>query len=163
MLESAVECWKHTLGWELWKLAKSISKAGEIMGHFKPAENPISPQHSRYMLGRKETWPNTPGNIFPVIEIFRTIGISWHTRDLKKFCSKGFCQPNTSENLGATVKLHSDQVTSSQLGSSPKIQRTFLEVLTTAQYITWRWRLKHRKNCECCPGHYLIVDHYSSI
>ena len=22
---------------------------------------------------------------------------------------------------------------------------------------------KHRKNCECCPGHYLIVDHYSSI
>ena len=24
-------------------------------------------------------------------------------------------------------------------------------------------RKKHRKNCECCPGHYLIVDHYSSI
>ena len=23
--------------------------------------------------------------------------------------------------------------------------------------------LKHRKNCECCPGHYLIVNHYSSI
>ena len=23
--------------------------------------------------------------------------------------------------------------------------------------------LKHRKNCECCPGHHLIVDHYSSI
>ena len=22
---------------------------------------------------------------------------------------------------------------------------------------------KHRKNCECCPGHHLIVDHYSSI
>ena len=22
---------------------------------------------------------------------------------------------------------------------------------------------KHRKNCECCPGHYLTVDHYSSI
>ena len=22
---------------------------------------------------------------------------------------------------------------------------------------------KHRKNCECCPGHYLIVDHYSSF
>ena len=22
--------------------------------------------------------------------------------------------------------------------------------------------LKHRKNCECCPGHYLIVNHYSS-
>ena len=22
---------------------------------------------------------------------------------------------------------------------------------------------KHRKNCECCPGHYLIVIHYSSI
>ena len=21
---------------------------------------------------------------------------------------------------------------------------------------------KHRKNCECCPGHHLIVDHYSS-
>ena len=23
--------------------------------------------------------------------------------------------------------------------------------------------MKHRKNCECCPGHYLIVNHYSSI
>ena len=23
--------------------------------------------------------------------------------------------------------------------------------------------LKHRKNCECCPGHYLIVNHYSSM
>ena len=22
---------------------------------------------------------------------------------------------------------------------------------------------KHCKNCECCPGHYLIVNHYSSI
>ena len=22
---------------------------------------------------------------------------------------------------------------------------------------------KHRKNCECCPGHHLIVNHYSSI
>ena len=24
-------------------------------------------------------------------------------------------------------------------------------------------KYKHRKNCECCPGHYLIVNHYSSI
>ena len=22
---------------------------------------------------------------------------------------------------------------------------------------------KHRKNCECCPGHYLIVSHFSSM
>ena len=22
---------------------------------------------------------------------------------------------------------------------------------------------KHRKNCECCPGHYLIVNHYDVI
>ena len=22
---------------------------------------------------------------------------------------------------------------------------------------------KHRKNCECCPGHYLIVNHYTSM
>ena len=22
---------------------------------------------------------------------------------------------------------------------------------------------KHRKNCECCPGHYLIVNHYFSM
>ena len=25
----------------------------------------------------------------------------------------------------------------------------------------WRIKRKHRKNCECCPGHYLIVNHYS--
>ena len=25
------------------------------------------------------------------------------------------------------------------------------------------YKRKHRKNCECCPGHYLIVNHYSSI
>ena len=30
--------------------------------------------------------------------------------------------------------------------------------------ILWqKYEEKHRKNCECCPGHYLIVDHYSSI
>ena len=23
--------------------------------------------------------------------------------------------------------------------------------------------IKHRKNCECCPGHYLNVSHYSSM
>ena len=23
--------------------------------------------------------------------------------------------------------------------------------------------IKHRKNCECCPGHYLILNHYSSM
>ena len=23
--------------------------------------------------------------------------------------------------------------------------------------------IKHRKNCECCPGRYLIVNHYSSM
>ena len=23
--------------------------------------------------------------------------------------------------------------------------------------------IKHRKNCECCPGHHLIVNHYSSM
>ena len=22
---------------------------------------------------------------------------------------------------------------------------------------------KHRKNCKCCPGHYLIINHYSSL
>ena len=25
------------------------------------------------------------------------------------------------------------------------------------------WRLKHRKNGKCCPGHYLIVNNYSSF
>ena len=25
------------------------------------------------------------------------------------------------------------------------------------------FQIKHRKNCECCPGHYLIVNHYSSM
>ena len=24
-------------------------------------------------------------------------------------------------------------------------------------------RIKHHKNCECCPGHPLIVNHYSSM
>ena len=24
-------------------------------------------------------------------------------------------------------------------------------------------KFKHRKNCECCPGHYQIVSHYSSM
>ena len=23
--------------------------------------------------------------------------------------------------------------------------------------------IKHRNNCECCQGHYLIVNHYSSM
>ena len=28
---------------------------------------------------------------------------------------------------------------------------------------TPRCQSKHRKNCECCPGHYLIVNHYFSM
>ena len=24
-------------------------------------------------------------------------------------------------------------------------------------------KAKHRKNCECCPGHHLIINHYSSM
>ena len=31
----------------------------------------------------------------------------------------------------------------------------------TALYTAFKF--KHRKNCECCPGHYLIVNHYSSM
>ena len=66
---SASECWKHTFDWELLKLAKSISKASEIMGHSKPAENPISPQESHYTLGRKETWPKTQAFVFTLPNI----------------------------------------------------------------------------------------------
>ena len=25
------------------------------------------------------------------------------------------------------------------------------------------WAYKHRKNCDCCPGHHLIINHYSSM
>ena len=34
-----------------------------------------------------------------------------------------------------------------------------ITILTTTKLI--RQGKKHRKNCECCPGHYLIVNHYS--
>ena len=38
---------------------------------------------------------------------------------------------------------------------------------STLKEVTWqgRWiyKKKHHKNCECCPGHYLIVNHYSSM
>ena len=30
-------------------------------------------------------------------------------------------------------------------------------------YLQHSKNLKHRKNCKCCPGHYLIVNHYSSM
>ena len=32
-----------------------------------------------------------------------------------------------------------------------------------ARYIMHHMGHKHHKNCECCPGHYLIVNHYSSM
>ena len=43
-----------------------------------------------------------------------------------------------------------------------------LELATSSLNQLWKpyctiGKLKHRKNCECCPGHYMIVDHYSSI
>ena len=43
--------------------------------------------------------------------------------------------------------------------------RTELEEMTQVyiQINTSIYIPKHRKNCECCPGHYLIVSHYSSI
>ena len=50
----------------------------------------------------------------------------------------------------------------------------FLEVFVLFQKLgsnmhpfMWSFELniniKHRKNCECCPSHYLIVNHYSSM
>ena len=37
-------------------------------------------------------------------------------------------------------------------------RQKLMEIKTSTQVL-----LKHRKNCECCPGHYLIVNQYSSI
>ena len=34
---------------------------------------------------------------------------------------------------------------------------------TTALWPLWTQHIKHRTNCECCPGHCLIVNHYSSM
>ena len=43
-------------------------------------------------------------------------------------------------------------------------------IITIIKLATFSWtylkltsRLKHRNNCGCCPGHYLIVNRYSSI
>ena len=47
------------------------------------------------------------------------------------------------------------------LGSSEHLEGCFLHFLAFWQ--SKKIDEKHRKNCECCPGHYLIVDHYSSI
>ena len=44
--------------------------------------------------------------------------------------------------------------------------RKSLHIFETNIWVKWFNHIhykKHRKNCECCPGHYLIVDHYSSI
>ena len=38
-----------------------------------------------------------------------------------------------------------------------------LIVSTRIGAIVARSHFKHRKNCECCPGHYLIVNHCSSM
>ena len=50
------------------------------------------------------------------------------------------------------------------------IQAPHKEELKNIQYTNINTNLntiinlnKHRKNCECCPGHYLIVNHYSSM
>ena len=40
------------------------------------------------------------------------------------------------------------------------LQRYMLLLILSLSLPFW---CKHRKNCECCPGHYLIVNHYSSI
>ena len=44
--------------------------------------------------------------------------------------------------------------------------RKSLHIFETNILVEWFNHIhykKHRKNCEWCPGHYLIVDHYSSI
>ena len=46
-------------------------------------------------------------------------------------------------------------ITSDQLGRS-KTVNIHHDHKHTKEY-------KHRKNCECCPGHYLIVNHCSSM
>ena len=46
--------------------------------------------------------------------------------------------------------------------SGPIKNRPFSDFLGALQRIPSRIT-KHRKNCECCPGHRLIVNHYSSM
>ena len=41
----------------------------------------------------------------------------------------------------------------------PKFSFTFLIKLLPQNLQIFKLHLKHRKNCECCPGHYLIVNH----
>ena len=40
----------------------------------------------------------------------------------------------------------------------------WLKWLSFRRWGSWRpFPSRHRKNCECCPGHSLIVNHYSSM
>ena len=54
-----------------------------------------------------------------------------------------------------------------QRRNNPKLSR--LQLFTRKTFQTkcakpfLATNIKHRKNCECCPGHYLIVSHYSSM
>ena len=50
---------------------------------------------------------------------------------------------------------------------SPYLYIHFIIIIEQKQAVRYRWwwqkTIKHPKNCECCPGHYLIVNHYSSM
>ena len=51
--------------------------------------------------------------------------------------------------------LRFDNFTFSNLWAKARVMKTVEQLVP--------FSIKHRKNCECCPGHYLIVNHYSSM
>ena len=65
----------------------------------------------------------------------------------------------------AQCKKTSDEIINHVcLGITQALRLTLkLNQFTCSLKIFGFWREKHRKNCECCPGHCLIVNHYSSM
>ena len=61
--------------------------------------------------------------------------------------------------LPLNFKDRATQLWSSRIGAF--ITQWISEFSSSSQL--WVWENKHRKNCECCPGHYLIVNQYSSM
>ena len=96
-----------------------------------------------------ESWPNFSFQYLTKIQIFN---LTWVSEFWPKFSFKIL-----------TKSIYFKLLT--------KLQLQYETVADVPESWVW-WRadcqsgsrvLKHRKNCECCPGHYLIVDHYSSI
>ena len=147
--------------WARWLPPPWISVCRQFLLYTVESENDKIELDSLRMICRKN-WEGPPSNAQGRLP-WRPWGeAGWGREDRRRGLSalswSCSCQPVMDQQGNIKTDHVNEDLTSRSL--SAKLAVTDAVLRPKKKII---FNMKHRKNCECCPGHYLIVNHYSSI